>query len=64
MKTHSSTPDQRQAVEEPDLLAVGDGALEGLEVREQVLQKKRADGDNAQQRVQLVPEETCALTGA
>ena len=49
---------QRQAVEELDLLAVGSGALERLEVREQVLEQKCADGDDAQQRMQLAPDET------
>ncbi len=55
---------QRQAVEELDLLAVGDRALQRFEVREQVLQQKRADGNDAQQRVQLVPDKTRALPGA
>ena len=55
---------QRQAVEELDLLAVGDGAFERLEVREQVLEQKGADGDDAEQRMQLVPEEGVSLAGA
>ena len=49
--------DERQRVEELDLGAIGGGAFEGLEVREQVLDEKGADGDDAQQRMQLAPDE-------
>ncbi len=56
--------DQGQAVEELDLGSVGEGAFEGLEVGEQVLQEEGADGDDAQQRVQLVPEKGGSLAGA
>jgi hypothetical protein len=56
--------DQGQAVEELDLRAVGDGAFEGLKVREQVLEQEGADGDDAEQRVQLAPDEGGSLAGA
>ena len=56
--------DQRQAVEELDLRAVGDGAFERFEVREQVLEQKSADGNDAEQRMQLAPEEGVSLAGA
>ena len=37
---------------------------DAVEVREQVLQQKRADGDNAEQRVQLAQQERVSLAGA
>src|SRR5215469_2568098 len=55
---------ERQAVEEPDLLTVGDGALEGFKVREQVLEEECADGNDAEERVQAAPDEGVSLAGA
>jgi hypothetical protein len=55
---------QGQAVEELDLGSVCRRAFEGLEVREQMLQQEGADGNDAQQRVQLAPEEGGSLAGA
>ncbi len=55
---------QRQAVEKLHLLAVGDRPLQRFEVREQVLEEKRADGNDAEQRMQLAPDKTRALPRA
>jgi hypothetical protein len=43
--------DEREGVEELDLEAVGDGAVDGLEVGEDVLDEEGADGDDAGERV-------------
>jgi hypothetical protein len=55
---------KRQVVEELDLVSIGDWAFEGLEVREQVLEKEGYDGDYAEQRMQLVPEKGVPLGSA
>jgi hypothetical protein len=55
---------QRKAVEELDLCTVSCGSFERLEVGEQVLEQECADGDNAQQGVQLAPEERGSLSGS
>ena len=47
--------DEGQAVEELDLVAIGDGAFEGFEVGQDVLEEKCADGDDAEERVKLSP---------
>ena len=56
--------DQRQAVEELHLFAVCNRALQCFEVREQMLKQKSANGNDTEQRVQLVPDEAGALTRA
>ena len=56
--------DQGEAVEEFDLGSVGEGAFEGLEVGEDVLDEEGADGDYAEQRVEFVPEKGGSLAGA
>ena len=56
--------DQRQAVEEFDLLRVGEGAIPGFEVGDDVLDEKGADGDNAGERMQAAPEIAVAFAGA
>ena len=56
--------DQGQAVEELDLGSVGEGAFEGLEVGEEVLEQEGADGDDAEQGVELAPEKGGSLAGA
>ncbi len=56
--------DEGKAVEELDLVAIGDGAFEGLEVGEDVLEKEGADGDDPEQRVELAEEEFVSLGGA
>jgi hypothetical protein len=37
--------------------------VKGLEVREDVLKQKCADGNNSRERVQLTPDKGVALTG-
>ncbi len=56
--------DEREGVEELDLLGVGEGAVEGFEVGDDVLDEEGADGDDAGEGVELVPEEGVALAGA
>ena len=56
--------DEREGVEEEDLLGVGEGAVDGLEVRDDVLDEEGADGDDAGEGVELAPEEGVALAGA
>ena len=56
MKTHSSTRTIGRLLRKRDLLAVGDGPFERLEVGEQMLKEECAQGDDAQQRMQLAPE--------
>jgi len=48
---------QGKAVEEFDLVAIGDGPFVHFEIRKKMLQQERADGDDAEQRVELAPEE-------
>ena len=55
---------EREGVEELDLLGVGEGAVEGLEVGDDVLDEEGADGDDAGEGVQLAPEEGVSFTGA
>ena len=43
---------------------VGGGAFERLEVREQMLDEKCADGNDAEQGMELAPKKGSALTGA
>ena len=64
MKAHSRTRTSGQGVEEEDLLGVGEGAVDGLEVGDDVLDEEGADGDDAGERVQLAPEEGVAFAGA
>ncbi len=47
-----------------DLLGVGEGAVPGFEVGDDVLDEEGADGDDAGERVQAAPEEGVALAGA
>src|SRR5664280_1022037 len=54
--------DQGQRIEKLDLRSVGDGAFERFEVRQQVLEKKGADGDDAEERMELAPNEGGSLT--
>lgn len=61
MNVHSINANQRKAVEELHLLAVGNRAFQRFEVRKQVLDEERADGNDAEQRVQLTPDEAGAL---
>src|SRR5215469_1831001 len=56
--------DEGQGVEEEDLLSVGEGAVDGLEVGDDVLDEEGADGDDSGERVELAPEEGVALAGA
>ena len=56
--------DERQGVEEEDLLGVGEGAVDGLEVGDDVLDEEGADGDDSGEGVELAPEEGVALAGA
>ena len=56
--------DEREGVEELDLLGVGEGAVPGLEVGDDVLDEEGADGDDAGEGVQASPEEGVALAGA
>ncbi len=56
--------DEREGVEELDLLGVGEGAVPGLEVGDDVLDEEGADGDDAGQRMEAPPEEGVALAGA
>ena len=56
--------DQREGVEQTDLLGVGERAVEGLDVGEDVLDEECADGDEAGEGVQLAPEEGVAGVGA
>ena len=53
-----------QAIEKLDLLSVGDGAFEGLGVRDEMFEKKGSDGYDAAERMQTAQQERCALTGA
>src|SRR5271156_170882 len=45
--------DEREGVEELDLLGVGEGAVDGLEVGDDVLDQEGADGADTCERVQL-----------
>src|SRR6185437_12449498 len=56
--------DQRERIEELDLLGVGERSVPGLEVGDDVLHQKRSDGNNAGERVHAAPEKRVALTGA
>ena len=56
--------DEGQAVEELDLIAIGDRPFERFEVGEQVFKKKSADGDDAEKGVELAEEEFVPLGGA
>ena len=47
--------DEREGVEELDLLGVGERAVEGFEVGEDVLDEEGADGDDAGEGVQATP---------
>ena len=55
---------RRQAIEELHLRRVGRGAFQRLEVGDEMLQQKCADGNDAEQGMQLVPEERVAFAGA
>ena len=55
---------QREGVEQTDLMAVGERAVEGFDVGEDVLDEECADGDEAGEGVQLAPEEGVAGVGA
>ena len=56
--------DEREGVEELDLLGVGEGAVPGLEVRDDVLDEEGADGDDAGEGMELAPKEGVSLPGA
>jgi hypothetical protein len=56
--------DEREAVEELDLLGIGEGAVEGLEVGDDVLDEEGADGDDAGEGVEFAPEVGVAFAGA
>lgn len=56
--------DEREGVEEENLLGVGERAVDGLEVGDDVLDEEGADGDDAGERVELAPEEGVAFAGA
>src|ERR1017187_1855551 len=53
-----------QAVQKLDLLAVGDGTFEGFSVRNEVLEKKGPDGDDAADGMQTAQQERSALSSA
>ena len=55
---------ERERVAEFDLLGVGEGAVPGFEVGNDVLEEEGADGDDAGKGVELVPEEGVALACA
>ena len=56
--------DEREGVEEEDLLGVGERAVDDLVVGDDVLDEEGADGDDAGERVQLAPEEGVAFACA
>src|SRR5580704_2202373 len=56
--------DQGKRIEELHLLGVSEGALERLEVREDVFEKEGADGNDSGERVELAPQERVPLAGA
>ena len=56
--------DEGKGVEEEDLFGVGDGAVEGLEVGDDVLDEEGADGDDSGEGVEFAPQEGVALAGA
>src|SRR6185369_17249296 len=56
--------DERQPIEKFDLLGVGEGAVDGLEVGDDVLNKEGTDGHDAGERMQPAPEEGVSLASA
>ena len=56
--------DEGEGVEELDLLGVGEGAVEGLEVGDDVLDEEGADGDDAGERVEFAPRKGVSLACA
>ena len=56
--------DEGEPIEELDLLGVGEGAVDGLVVGDDVFDEEGADGDDAGERVQPAPEEGVALAGS
>src|SRR6476659_6305162 len=52
---------KRQGIEELDLCTVSGGAFECFEVGDEMLDEESANGDDAQQRVELSPEKTGAF---
>ena len=55
---------QRQAIEEPDLGGIGDGAFERFEVRQDVLDEEGADGYDSGQTMKLAQQEGVSLASA
>src|ERR1019366_1935364 len=56
--------DERQAVQKCNLLAVSFRSVESLVVRDEVLEQKGPDGNDARERVQAAPQERVADAGS